>query len=185
MGFARGSTHPTVSRASTPRFRHLPLDIPNILISLFLNRFARRANVPQLINTQISGIFAPSRTTRGAYRGRHGRWCGMRWTLAAFLTRTLLPPPLKLRRTCTQARRSLWRRRVRTAKSCDPDTPTLVSSWRRCFASRPATVARKPGHRGRARRKPLKPLRGESRMIPLEPVVTTLVCYFISHARLL
>jgi hypothetical protein len=27
-------------------------------------------------------------------------------------------------------RRSLWRRRARTAKSCGPDTPTLVSSFR-------------------------------------------------------
>jgi hypothetical protein len=41
--------------------------------------------------------------------------------------------------------------------------------------------ARSPG---RARRKPLKPLRGESRLNPSEPVVTTLVCYFILHARL-
>ena len=39
------------------------------------------------------------------------------------------------------------------------------------------TVANKPGHRG-ARRKPLKPLRGESRVFPSEPVVTTLVCFF-------
>jgi hypothetical protein len=44
-----------------------------------------------------------------------------------------------------QTRRSLWRRRLRTAKSCGPDAPTLVSSWR----SYPlTTVARKPGHRG-------------------------------------
>ena len=39
--------------------------------------------------------------------------------------------------------------------------------------------ARSPG---RARYKPLKPLRGESRLIPSEPVVTTLVC-FIYFAR--
>jgi hypothetical protein len=44
------------------------------------------------------------------------------------------------------ARRSLWRRRVRwTEKSCGPGAPTLVSSWRN-FP--PATVANKPGHRG-------------------------------------
>jgi hypothetical protein len=41
--------------------------------------------------------------------------------------------------------------------------------------------ARSPG---RVRRNPLKPLRGESRLIPSEPVVTTLVCFFILHARL-
>jgi len=28
------------------------------------------------------------------------------------------------------------RRTKRTAKSCGPDIPTLISSWRRCFASR-------------------------------------------------
>jgi hypothetical protein len=27
--------------------------------------------------------------TRGAYRDRHGRWCGMRWTLIAPLTKAL------------------------------------------------------------------------------------------------
>jgi hypothetical protein len=34
---------------------------------------------------------------------------------------------------------------LRTAKSCGPDTPTLVSSW---WSDPSATVARKPGHRG-------------------------------------
>src|SRR5436305_9875346 len=38
------------------------------------------------------------------------------------------------------------RRSRRTAKSCGPDTPTLVSSRRKLFP--PATVANKPGHRG-------------------------------------
>ncbi len=37
------------------------------------------------------------------------------------------------------------RRLKRTAKSCGPDTPTLVSSWR---LGALMTVARKPGHRG-------------------------------------
>jgi hypothetical protein len=37
---------------------------------------------------------------------------------------------------------------MRTAKSCGPDIPTLMSSWRRCFRIAPATVATKPGHRG-------------------------------------
>jgi hypothetical protein len=60
---------------------------------------------------------------RGALRERHGRRGGMRWT----------------RR---RARRAMP---MRTAKSCGPDTPTLVSSWR----SNPLmTVANKPGHRG-------------------------------------
>jgi hypothetical protein len=55
---------------------------------------------------------------------------------------------------------------LRTAKSCGPDTPTLVSSSRSCVgptglrqdisASDGGKTARSPG---RARRKPLKPLR--------------------------
>src|SRR5260370_5768256 len=61
---------------------------------------------------------------------------------------------------------------LRTAKTCGPDAPTLASSLRRYPQ---ATVAREPGHRG-ARRKPLEPLRGESRLNPSEPVATTLVC---------
>jgi hypothetical protein len=52
---------------------------------------------------------------------------------------------------------------LRTAKSCGPDAPTLASSSREAsFLG--ATVARKPGSPGRARRKPLKPLRGECRV---------------------
>jgi hypothetical protein len=33
---------------------------------------------------------------------------------------------------------------LRTAKSCGPDTPTLVSSWR---SNLPMTVAKEPGRR--------------------------------------
>ena len=47
--------------------------------------------------------------------------------------------------TASGAKARWTKRLLRTAKSCGPDTPTLVSSWR----SNPlATVARKPGHRG-------------------------------------
>jgi hypothetical protein len=64
---------------------------------------------------------------------------------------------------------------LRTAKSCGPDAPTLASSL--VEASRgptgpgspsicEATVAKEPGHRG-ARKKPLKPLRRESRFGPV------------------
>src|SRR5216684_629031 len=66
----------------------------------------------------------------------------------------------------------------RTAKSCGPDTPTLVSS-RRATADDGGKQARSPG---RARRKPLKPLRGECRAISGVTVVTSLVC-FIYFAR--
>jgi hypothetical protein len=57
------------------------------------------------------------------------------------------------------------RRLRRTAKSCGPDTPTLVSSWRKTIsAGDGGKRARSPG---RARRKPLKPLRREGRVIPV------------------
>ena len=63
----------------------------------------------------------------------------------------------------------------RTEKSCGPGAPTLALRFvdddpRNDGGKR----ARSPG---RARRKPLKPSRGESRLIPSEPVVTMLVCF--------
>ena len=56
---------------------------------------------------------------------------------------------------------------VRTAKSCGPDTPTLVPSRREMIA--PTRGARKPGSPGRARRTPLKPSRREGRMFGQSP----------------
>ena len=75
-------------------------------------------------------------------RYRHETWGGMRWTRVTHETSAL----------------------SRTAKSCGPDAPTLASSrW-----DDPLTmVATKPGSPGRARRKPLKPLRREGRMLRL------------------
>jgi hypothetical protein len=52
----------------------------------------------------------------------------------------------------------------RTAKSCGPDASTLVSSWRIQFADDGDKRARSPG---KARNKPLKPLRGECRAFPV------------------
>ena len=70
---------------------------------------------------------------------------------------------------------------MRTAKSCGPGAPTRPDAGVKfCGAIREMTVARKPGHRG-ARRKPLKPLRGESRIDPVEPVVTTRVLSTFAH----
>src|SRR5664280_2449566 len=64
---------------------------------------------------------------------------------------------------------------MRTVKSCGPDAPTLASSSREAIlAGDGGKEARSPG---RARRKPLKPLRGECRAISGVTVVTTLVCY--------
>ena len=50
---------------------------------------------------------------------------------------------------------------LRTAKSCGPDAPTLASSSRIQSAGDGGKKARSPG---RARKKPLKPLRREGRM---------------------
>jgi hypothetical protein len=36
------------------------------------------------LSTQITGSLRASRPARGAYRDRHGRWDGMRWTPMRF-----------------------------------------------------------------------------------------------------
>jgi hypothetical protein len=82
---------------------------------------------------------------RGAFRDRHERGAGCGGRFGAF---------------------DEWRMR-RTAKSCGPDAPTLASSSRKAtFAGDGGKKARSPG---RARRKPLKPLRGECRVFPVSP----------------
>jgi hypothetical protein len=65
-------------------------------------------------------------SNRGAFRDRHGRWGGMRWT-------------------CSAVGRTAW---ARTAKSRGPDPPTLGSSQ---WGDLLATEAIKPGTPGRAR----------------------------------
>src|SRR6266704_4160113 len=79
----------------------------------------------------------------------------------------------------------------RTAKSCGSDAPRLASRF--AEASRPNRAWTKPYAQDdggktawsprRARRKPLKPLRGECRAYPGEPVVTTLVCFVLFRTR--
>src|SRR5713226_9004678 len=106
----------------------------------------------------------PSHPTRGAYRDRHGRGagCGGRGSV--------------LRATGSQGgflgtcERSTARGRemlLRTAKSYGPDAPTLASSFAEVKSARPGldkTISADDGGKrarspGRARRKPLKPLR--------------------------
>ena len=92
--------------------------------------------------TQITHI---SRTVPSRWRGvsRSSRTRGgMRWTRVALLTKAL---------------------GLRTAKSRGPDTPTLVSSSReaKLLGGDGGKQARSPG---RARNRPLKPLRREGRM---------------------
>ena len=96
-------------------------------------------------------------SVRGAYRDRHETRDGMRWTR--------------------------WSRRTSEADadgevawSWPPDAEVKFASLR----SSRATGARKPGSLGRARRKPLKPLRREGRDDLAKPVVPS-PCFF--HAR--
>src|SRR6478672_1389730 len=136
------------------------------------SRTTRRANHFVAINLQLWHVYPlsqnillpdsrksflqalPSWPTEGRCATSSTRG-GMRWTPAA----------LKTISAC-------WR----TAKSCGPDTPTLgVKSAEDDSAGDGSKRARSPG---RARRKPLKPLRGECRMFSGVTVVTTLACLF-------
>jgi hypothetical protein len=63
----------------------------------------------------------------------------------------------------------------RTAKSCGPDAPTLVSSWRKTIPL--MTVANKPGHRGErdiSRKTIARGMPGDAGVT----VVIMLVCFF-------
>ena len=69
---------------------------------------------------------------------------------------------------------------MRTAKSCGSDAPMLASSLANF---RGTTVSNKPGHRGErevSRKTIARGMPGETGVT----VVTMLVCFFISHARL-
>jgi hypothetical protein len=72
---------------------------------------------------------------------------------------------------------------MRTAKSCGSDIPTLISSWRRCFRIALMTGARKPGPREEPEGNRNTIVQGMPECFGL-PVVTMLVCFDFSHARL-
>ena len=105
----------------------------------------------------------------------------------------LFPPSLKLRRTGLNARRSLWRRRVADGKAVWSWHPLLVLNLRRRVGPTGhrqtfnplMTVTRRIRSPGRARNKPLKPLRAGMPGDPGEPSgdYARVLC-FISHARL-
>ncbi len=114
-------------------------------------------------------FMAPSRPIGGAYASSLAR-DGMRWT--RWLRETIAACRGRRSRVVLAPRR--WGQAGGLAMSA------LAGSTRR---DPPARVARKPGSPRRARRKPLKPLRGESRIAPVGPVVITRVV-FASHTRL-
>ena len=75
------------------------------------------------------------------------------------------------------ARRAI---QARTAKSCGPGIPTLVSSLR--MIEPQATVAKEPGHRGEHEISSKTIARGRPGELA-EPVVTTLVCFVLFCTR--
>ena len=91
------------------------------------------------------------------------------------------PPSLRLRRTGTRTVDGFCARRSRTAKSCGPDTPTLVSSWRRAQLRR-VTVTTSPVT-GESAKETVKTI---ARGMPGDsgvPVVTNPRAFY-SHTRL-
>jgi hypothetical protein len=66
---------------------------------------------------------------RGAYRDRHGRRDGMRWTRQRLARDGMAG---RIERSVSDHQASGREMLQRTAKSCGPDAPTLASSWRSC-----------------------------------------------------
>jgi hypothetical protein len=129
---------------------HMSTDLPDGQITEFpVQPFAQKYSASPFARNSF--IDSPVPAHRGAFRDRHKRWAGDAVDAAASAQLGLRPE--KRRRTML----------VRTAKSCGPDAPTLASSWR-ATADDGGKRARSPG---RARRKPLKPLRGECRVFPV------------------
>jgi hypothetical protein len=105
--------------------------------------------------TQITFITLAVPAHRGAFRDRHGRWAG-----DAVDANGAEDEGADLR----------------TAKSCGPDASTPASSRRKQVSADDGDKqARSPG---RARRKPLKPLRGECRAFSGVTVVTNARAYY-------
>ena len=81
---------------------------------------------------------------------------------------------------------TLWRegraRVRRTAKSCGPDIPMLMSSWRRCVRIAPVTETTKPVFE-EITKETVKTIRAGNAGMFGEPVVTLLVCFLFLHAR--
>jgi hypothetical protein len=155
-------------------------------------------------------MFAPSRPDKRAYRDRHGRWAGMRWTRQrrargvvagrafhcvrpvsgqAARGRTMLyPASMKASADWYQAVECLLRRRPRTAKPCGPGTHCwcqvrggeIGPTGLEAPLIRATTVTTRTRSPGRARYKLLKPLCREGRVNPAPPVATT-VCLLPLH----
>src|SRR5713226_6408630 len=150
MGFA-GSTHPT-AQVICPSGR---------LSTGVSSPICKNISVPTPPKSLLELL--PSHPTRGAYHDRHIRRGGMRWTRQRFARDGIAG---RVDEACERSQASGREMLLRTAKSCGPDAPTLASSSRSCVGPTGLRQnlsvddggkrARSPG---RARRKPLKPLR--------------------------
>jgi hypothetical protein len=112
---------------------------------------------------------------RGAFRDRHKRWCGMRWTQVVLKTRALSPPSLKLRRTGTKPVEAFG------VDGCGRPSRVVLTPRRRRQVrgtqfSR-TTVTRKPDRR-EEHEATVKTIAWGRRVKTGEPVVTMLVCLF-------
>jgi hypothetical protein len=124
----------------------------------------------------------PSHPERGAYHDRHETRGGMRWTRQRFARDGIAG---QVERLVSDQQHADERRLLRTAKSCGPDAPTLASSLRsrvgptglrqNISADDGGNKARSPG---RARRKPLKPLRAG---MPGDSGVLVFSCAFYQY----
>ena len=114
---------------------------------------------------QIRTIFPPIPCPqKGTLRDRHGT-----------LARDAMDAA-SVRRFLRRTKRQLW-----TAKSCGPGAATLASIRPACAGA--ATVTKKAAHRGEHEGNRKTIARGRPGC-PVGPVVTTLVCFFVLHARL-
>src|SRR5258705_1349583 len=118
---------------------------------------------------------------RGAYHDRHERGAGCGGRGSVLRAKRLQGGFYE---SVSDTEHADERRLLRTAKSCGPDAPTLASSLRRHVGPtglRQPTSADDGGKQarspGRARSKPLKPLRAGMPGDPGATVVTTLVYY--------
>src|SRR4029079_2993693 len=127
------------------------------------------ASPPTQINFRTRAIPAH---TRGAFRDRHGRWARDAVDAAASARNRSSQGGVQPVSDAGACRATML---LRTAKSCGPDASTLASSFAEAKSARPGAdqpdsqddgdkKARSPG---RSRSKPLKPLRGECRLAPV------------------
>src|SRR5713226_8368422 len=117
-----------------------------------------------------SAIWRFGPVPRGAARDRHGRGagCGGRGSVGAQME----SQGGSFIGLVSVVQHADERRMLRTEKSCGPDAPTLASSLRRRVPAQPGQTCRQSASDGgkqarspgRARRKPLKPLRREGRV---------------------